>query len=197
MKVVFKAPTLGYHGSILISPKALAQPAAQQTDLSKIPSSGSYVVVSWKEGDFVKLVKRKDYKGSPNAGCASTSGSWSITAMIARAARRVRMPCSPSPTARLRSLPPTIWLRYAISPGAGLAAPAAFWIPANQTRSNPPLAIAEGNTPDGNPGDVRTHLRHRLRSRRSVMGRPADCPPCVRRRPAEARQVWRGRGHVA
>lgn len=78
-----------------------------------------------------------------------------------------------------------------------LPPPAAFWIPANQTRSNPPLAIAEGNTPDRNPGDVQTHLRHRLRSRRSVMDRPADCPPCVRRRPAEARQVWRGRGHVA
>ena len=41
VKVFFKAPTLGfiptlgYHGSILISPKTIAQPAAQQADLAK------------------------------------------------------------------------------------------------------------------------------------------------------------------
>lgn len=73
VKVFFKAPTLGfiptlgYHGSILISPKALAQPAAQQADLSKTSGSGPYVVDSWKEGDFVKLVKRKDYNWGPAA----------------------------------------------------------------------------------------------------------------------------------
>ncbi|MGO8656412.1 ABC transporter substrate-binding protein, partial [Rhizobium ruizarguesonis] len=60
-------PTLGYHGSILISPKTLAQPAAQQADLSKTSVSGPYVVESWKEGDFVKLVKRKDYNWGPAA----------------------------------------------------------------------------------------------------------------------------------
>ncbi|MGR9431177.1 ABC transporter substrate-binding protein [Rhizobium leguminosarum] len=73
VKVFFKAPTLGfiptlgYHGSILISPKTLAQPAAQQADLSKTSGSGPYVVDSWKEGDFVKLVKRKDYNWGPVA----------------------------------------------------------------------------------------------------------------------------------
>ncbi|MCP3387892.1 ABC transporter substrate-binding protein [Bradyrhizobium sp. CCGB12] len=73
VKVSFKAPTLGfiptlgYHGSILISPKTIAQPAAQQADLSKTSGSGPYVVDSWKEGDFVKLIKRKDYNWGPAA----------------------------------------------------------------------------------------------------------------------------------
>ncbi|MGO6969380.1 ABC transporter substrate-binding protein [Rhizobium leguminosarum] len=73
VKVFFKKPTLGfiptlgYHGSILISPKTLAQPAAQQADLSKTSGSGPYLVDSWKEGDFVKLIKRKDYNWGPAA----------------------------------------------------------------------------------------------------------------------------------
>ncbi|BCH56268.1 ABC transporter substrate-binding protein [Agrobacterium vitis] len=73
VKVVFKKPTLGfiptlgYHGSILISPKTIGQPATQQADLSKTSGSGPYVVDSWKEGDFVKLVKRKDYNWGPAA----------------------------------------------------------------------------------------------------------------------------------
>ncbi|MBB6219404.1 ABC transporter substrate-binding protein [Rhizobium leguminosarum] len=73
VKVFFKKPTLGfiptlgYHGSILISPKTIAQPAAQQADLSKTSGSGPYVVDSWKEGDFVKLTKRKDYNWGPAA----------------------------------------------------------------------------------------------------------------------------------
>jgi peptide/nickel transport system substrate-binding protein len=73
VKVFFKAPTLGfiptlgYHGSILISPKSIAQPKTQQADLSKNFGSGPYVVDSWKEGDFVKLVKRKDYNWGPPA----------------------------------------------------------------------------------------------------------------------------------
>ncbi|MGY4502169.1 peptide/nickel transport system substrate-binding protein [Bradyrhizobium sp. GM24.11] len=73
VKVVFKAPTLGfiptlgYHGSILISPKTIALPAAQQANLSKTSGSGPYVVDSWKEGDFVRLTKRKDYNWGPAA----------------------------------------------------------------------------------------------------------------------------------
>lgn len=73
VKVFFKAPTLGfiptlgYHGSILISPRTIAQPAAQQADLGKTSGSGPYLVDSWKEGDFVKLVKRKDYNWGPPA----------------------------------------------------------------------------------------------------------------------------------
>ncbi|KMO35867.1 peptide ABC transporter substrate-binding protein [Methylobacterium variabile] len=73
VKVHFKAPTLGfiptlgYHGSILISPKTLAKPASQQADLARTAGSGPYLVAAWKEGDFVKLVKRKDYKWGPEA----------------------------------------------------------------------------------------------------------------------------------
>ncbi|MBP2549291.1 peptide/nickel transport system substrate-binding protein [Neorhizobium galegae] len=73
VKVTFKKPTLGfiptlgYHGSILISPKTLAQPATQQADLAKTSGSGPYVVESWKEGDHVTLVKRKDYNWGPPA----------------------------------------------------------------------------------------------------------------------------------
>ncbi|PYE43630.1 peptide/nickel transport system substrate-binding protein [Rhizobium sp. PP-F2F-G20b] len=73
VKVFFKKPTLGfiptlgYHGSILISPKTIAQPATEQADLSKSSGSGPYVVVSWKEGDHVTLTKRKDYNWGPAA----------------------------------------------------------------------------------------------------------------------------------
>ncbi|WP_429922982.1 ABC transporter substrate-binding protein [Agrobacterium vitis] len=73
VKVFFKKPTLGfiptlgYHGSILISPKTISQPATQQADLGKTFGSGPYVVEAWKEGDFVKLVKRKDYNWGPAA----------------------------------------------------------------------------------------------------------------------------------
>jgi peptide/nickel transport system substrate-binding protein len=73
VRVLFKVPTLGfiptlgYHGSILMSPKTIAQPVAQQANLSKTSGSGPYVVDSWKEGDFVKLVKRKDYNWGPAA----------------------------------------------------------------------------------------------------------------------------------
>ena len=73
VKVVFKAPTLGfiptlgYHGSILISPKTIASPASEQADLSKTAASGPFLVESWKEGDFVRLVKRPDYNWGPAA----------------------------------------------------------------------------------------------------------------------------------
>lgn len=73
VKVFFKAPTLGfiptlgYHGSILISPRTLASPASDQADLGKTAGSGPYVVESWKEGDHVRLVKRPDYNWGPAA----------------------------------------------------------------------------------------------------------------------------------
>ena len=73
VKVIFKKPTLGfiptlgYHGSILVSPKSIAQPASAQADLSKTAGSGPYVVQTWKEGDHVTLVKRKDYNWGPAA----------------------------------------------------------------------------------------------------------------------------------
>ncbi|MET7246755.1 ABC transporter substrate-binding protein [Methylobacterium sp. EM32] len=73
VKVVFKTPTLGfiptlgYHGSILISPKTLARPATEQADLARTAGSGPFVVADWKEGDFVRLVRRKDYNWGPAA----------------------------------------------------------------------------------------------------------------------------------
>ncbi|GLW90483.1 ABC transporter substrate-binding protein [Actinokineospora globicatena] len=73
VKVFFKAPTLGfiptlgYHGSILISPKTIALPAAQQADLSNDIGSGPFVLSSWKEGDSVILKKRPDYNWGPKA----------------------------------------------------------------------------------------------------------------------------------
>ncbi|MFT4149424.1 MAG: ABC transporter substrate-binding protein [Paracoccaceae bacterium] len=73
VKVVFKAPTLGfiptlgYHGSILISPKTIASPATEQADLGKTIASGPFLVDSWKEGDHVTLVKRPDYNWGPAA----------------------------------------------------------------------------------------------------------------------------------
>ncbi|PRY44618.1 ABC transporter substrate-binding protein [Umezawaea tangerina] len=71
VKVFFKAPTLGfiptlgYHGSILVSPKTIALPAAQQADLSNDLGSGPFVLSSWKEGDSVVLKKRADYDWAP------------------------------------------------------------------------------------------------------------------------------------
>ncbi|HEY0214023.1 MAG TPA: ABC transporter substrate-binding protein [Paenirhodobacter sp.] len=73
LKVVFRAPTLGfiptlgYHGAVLFSPKTLSLPAAQQADLAKTIASGPFIVESWKEGDYVKLVKRADYNWGPAA----------------------------------------------------------------------------------------------------------------------------------
>ncbi len=60
-------PTLGYHGSILISPTTLATPATEQSDLAKTVASGPFTVESWKEGDHVTLVKRPDYDWGPEA----------------------------------------------------------------------------------------------------------------------------------
>lgn len=60
-------PTLGYHGSILISPKTLALPAEEQADLSNDIGSGPFTVASWKEGDSVVLEKRDDYDWGPAA----------------------------------------------------------------------------------------------------------------------------------
>jgi peptide/nickel transport system substrate-binding protein len=73
VKVSFTAPTLGfiptlgYHGSILISPATLALPAEEQADLSNDIGSGPFTVKSWKEGDSVVLEKRDDYDWGPEA----------------------------------------------------------------------------------------------------------------------------------
>lgn len=60
-------PTLGYHGSILVSPETLALPAEEQADLSNDIGSGPFTVKSWREGDSVVLEKRDDYDWGPQA----------------------------------------------------------------------------------------------------------------------------------
>lgn len=60
-------PTLGYHGSILVSPATLASSAEEQADLSNDIGSGPFVVESWTEGDEVVLKKREDYDWGPAA----------------------------------------------------------------------------------------------------------------------------------
>jgi len=73
VKVVFTAPTLGfiptlgYHGSILVSPKSIALPLDQQGDLRNEIGSGPFVVEEWSEGDKVVLKKRADYDWGPEA----------------------------------------------------------------------------------------------------------------------------------
>ena len=73
IKVSFSAPTLGfiptlgYHGSILVSPETLALSADEQADLSNDVGSGPFVVADWKEGDNVVLEKRDDYDWGPEA----------------------------------------------------------------------------------------------------------------------------------
>jgi peptide/nickel transport system substrate-binding protein len=60
-------PTLGYHGSILISPRTLELPAEDQADLSNVAGSGPFTVESWKDADHVKIVRRDDYDWGPEA----------------------------------------------------------------------------------------------------------------------------------
>ena len=73
VKVSFNAstlgfiPTLGYHGSILISPETLALSKEEQADLSNFSGSGPFVVESWADGDNVVLSKREDYAWGPEA----------------------------------------------------------------------------------------------------------------------------------
>jgi peptide/nickel transport system substrate-binding protein len=73
VKISLKKPslgflkTLGYHGSILISPKTLALPASQQADLSNEIGSGPYTVKSWKQNDSVVLERRPDYDWGPES----------------------------------------------------------------------------------------------------------------------------------
>jgi ABC-type oligopeptide transport system substrate-binding subunit len=89
VKVFFKKPTLGfiptlgYHGSILISPKTIAQPATEQADLSKTSGSGPM----WS---------------SP--GRRATSSSWSSARTTIGVRRQSATPARPFST---RS--PTSW----------------------------------------------------------------------------------------
>ncbi|MFS0794931.1 ABC transporter substrate-binding protein [Microbacterium sp. 1P10AE] len=58
-------PTLGYHGSILVSPKTLALSKQDQGNLDNFSGSGPFTITSWAEGDDVVLEKRDDYTWGP------------------------------------------------------------------------------------------------------------------------------------
>ncbi|MFJ6652151.1 ABC transporter substrate-binding protein [Microbacterium sp. NPDC091313] len=60
-------PTLGYHGSILVSPKTLALSKEEQGDLDNFSGSGPFTIASWADGDDVVLAKRADYDWGPEA----------------------------------------------------------------------------------------------------------------------------------
>ncbi|MDQ1085109.1 MULTISPECIES: ABC transporter substrate-binding protein [Microbacterium] len=60
-------PTLGYHGSILVSPKTLALSKEEQGDLDNFSGSGPFTIKSWADGDDVVLAKRDDYAWGPEA----------------------------------------------------------------------------------------------------------------------------------
>src|ERR1700678_3653060 len=58
-------PTLGYHGSILLSPKTLALSVNQQANLTHEIGSGPFVVKSYQTGVSYTLVRRADYDWGP------------------------------------------------------------------------------------------------------------------------------------
>jgi peptide/nickel transport system substrate-binding protein len=60
-------PTLGYHGSILLSPKTLALSVNQQANLTNEIGSGPFVVKSYQTGVSYTLVRRADYDWGPPA----------------------------------------------------------------------------------------------------------------------------------
>lgn len=60
-------PTLGYHGSIIVSPTTLDLSAEGQADLSNFSGTGPFTVESWADGDHVTIVKREDYSWGPEA----------------------------------------------------------------------------------------------------------------------------------
>ena len=60
-------PTLGYHGTILLSPETLALPLDEQADLTNQIGSGPFTVTSWEQGDSYVLEKRADYEWGPEA----------------------------------------------------------------------------------------------------------------------------------
>jgi len=54
-------PSLGYHGTIVLSKKTLDLSVDEQSDLSNIAGSGPFVVTSWAPNQEVVLEKRPDY----------------------------------------------------------------------------------------------------------------------------------------
>ena len=60
-------PTLGYHGSILLSPKTLALSVNQQANLTNEIGSGPFVVKSFQTGVSYTLTRRADYDWGPPA----------------------------------------------------------------------------------------------------------------------------------
>jgi peptide/nickel transport system substrate-binding protein len=129
LKVFFKVPTLGfiptlgYHGSILISPKTIAQPAARQANLGKTSGSGPYLVDSWKEGDFVRLVRRKDYNwGPPAVGHTGPAFLDSITYKLV-AEQSLRVSAVQSGQADIGYSPPPLELQSLKEAGFTVATP--------------------------------------------------------------------------
>ena len=60
-------PTLGYHGSILLSPKTLALSVNQQANLANEIGSGPFVDKSFQTGVSYTLARRADYNWGPAA----------------------------------------------------------------------------------------------------------------------------------
>jgi peptide/nickel transport system substrate-binding protein len=60
-------PTLGYHGSILLSPKTLALSVNQQANLTNEIGSGPFVVKSFQTGVSYTLERRANYNWGPAA----------------------------------------------------------------------------------------------------------------------------------
>lgn len=58
-------PTLGYHKTVLKTVSSIELKIDELGNLSKQVGSGPFVVESWKSGDSVVLVKRKDYNWGP------------------------------------------------------------------------------------------------------------------------------------
>lgn len=54
-------PSLGYHGTIVLSTKTVESTVDEQSDLSNIVGSGPFVVTSWEPDQEVVLEKRADY----------------------------------------------------------------------------------------------------------------------------------------
>ncbi|ALM83136.1 ABC transporter substrate-binding protein [Bordetella sp. N] len=73
VRVTFSSPTLsfigtlGYHKTVLKTLASINLKTEELGDLGKQVGSGPFTVASWRQGDSVVLVKRKDYNWGPAA----------------------------------------------------------------------------------------------------------------------------------
>lgn len=129
VEVLFTAPTLGfiatlgYHGSILVSPRTLKQPAEIQANLSQTSGSGPFIVEDWQEANFVRLRKRKDYHwGPPAVGHTGPAFLDSITyKLVAERSLRVASVTAGQAEVAFNALPQE--LQSLQKSGFGVAAP--------------------------------------------------------------------------